>query len=54
MFPASEEAKMHYCTLEHFKTKEINLHKSWNYKVCLNNDCIKELQWWLQYLQQDI
>ena len=54
MFPASDEAKMHYRTLERFKTKQVNLHKSWSYKVHLNGDCIKELQWWLSYLEQDI
>ena len=54
MFPASDEAKMHYPTLERFKTKQVNLHKSWNYKVHLNGDCVKELQWWLRYLDHDI
>ena len=28
MFPASDEAKMHYCTLKRFKSKQVNIHKS--------------------------
>ena len=54
MFPASDEAKMHYRTLKRFKSKQVNIHKSWNRKVRLNNDCIQELKWWLKYLNHDI
>ena len=54
MFPASNEAKLNYRTLEHFKTKAVNLHKNWHFSLRLDAACIKELQWWHKYLKTDI
>ena len=50
-FLACDLAKLHYCTLERFKTQMILQHKNWNFKVCLPHTCIKEIGWWFHYLK---
>ena len=45
-FPASDEAKLHYRTLEKFKTKCLLVNRSWSAKIRLSEKCLKELQWW--------
>ena len=53
-FPASDEAKLHYRTLERFKVKTLLQTKSWNCKLRLDKHCIAELQWWKIYLKGNI
>ena len=54
MFPANNEAKLNYRTLECFKMKAVNLHKNWHFALRLDSACLNELKWWKQYLQTDI
>ena len=50
IFPACEEAKLHYQTFERFKVKQLLVCKSWSAQVTLSSDCIKELHWWHHFL----
>ena len=54
MFPASNEVKLNYCTLERFKMKAVNIHKNWHFALRLDSACLNKLKWWQEYLKTDI
>ena len=45
-FPASDDAKLNYRTLERFKIKALKTSKSWSKRVVLSPACIHQLDWW--------
>ena len=51
IFPTSDEAKLHYRTLERFKTKMVLLHNSWCKKIHLDDSCFDEISWWQTFWQ---
>ena len=51
IFPACDKAKLHYRTLERFKTKMVLNHSGWGKQICLSDSCLKECEWWFVYLQ---
>ena len=54
MFPASDDAKMHYRTLERYKSKSVTILKSWSARIRLDKHCISELKWWSNFLKNPI
>ena len=42
-FPASDEAKLHYRTLEKFKTKCLLVNSSWSAKIRLSEKCLQRI-----------
>ena len=50
IFPACDKAKLHYRTLERYKTMKILEFSSWSKQICLSDDCITEMQWWKSFL----
>ena len=53
IFPACDKAKLHYQTLERFKTKMVLLHNCWTKKVCLDCHCLEEISWWQCFLKSN-
>ena len=51
IFPACPKAKLHYRTLEHFKTKMVLVHGSWRKWIKLTDTCLRECEWWLHFLK---
>ena len=54
IFPASEEAPLHYRKLERFKVQQVAKFKSWSKLVKLSSDCVQELKWWDNHLSHNI
>ena len=50
IFPACDKAKLHYRTLERYKTMKILEFSSWSKQIRLSDDCITEMQWWKSFL----
>ena len=54
IFPASDEALLHYRTLERFKTRQVCKFKNWSKMVELSHDCLSELKWWDLHLSNTV
>ena len=52
IFPACLQAKLHYRTLERYKTKMVLLHRSWSKQIKLSTSCLHEFDWWFQFLKK--